>query len=591
MYELYKEVPVTDDVNSATEAEKVTDATFSYSGNDNSTATLEYTIPGTACEVYILHEGCYNDEFCAGVASVTGASSGVLGSTVAQTPSNNDDDYNDDGFGDINSQWYVAWGIFIAYFFGALLLCLTLDLSGCLDGVARKIGDTAHDTFVKYHYNSQKFLSQKKNHGITSDFISSKYSEKREIKTGPCSCHPDVNYTPEFFARLLEAKFYFGAKGVWFPDGLKIFNPLRCASYSFPIGMVEDYVFFLCNNHTVLSMFMCTRGHPFSRSSKRIAFFGQNCFAFFIAKLLKVLFANDQIAISLLSTFVVAPLSLLVNKFFYALLVCPCVSMNTRNNRDGGFYGPYYSCCRCIVDCGKAIAYPAALFGLGFLVFVALFTSTNKQAAMQIARYAYAVNVEAAVINLATCAMSFWSGRATYKFKVYGHSAYEVGSWFKEYLEAWDEKQETVPHIVTENQRLLSCIPEKYLSVTVYRTTGEFGQGQGQSGDLKKDIEMGGTPHSPAPPDEVIAFVVSPSTSQENITAKPGEESPLKPMPTAGEGGMQIVGSEGAATSGENGSNLYISLPGSDQQPQQQQAPVVAVKKTWFGGTNKVTPV
>lgn len=93
---------------------------------------------------------------------------------------------------------------------------------------------------------------------------------------------------------LLDGKSYYGITDFIFPNGdvhtpyfLQFFS-CHCipSIITFPPGMLEDSIYYLCNNHIILSQFMSSRGHPYSRGTKRMAFFAQNCLLFFIQVLI-----------------------------------------------------------------------------------------------------------------------------------------------------------------------------------------------------------------------------------------------------------------------------------------------------------------
>lgn len=70
-------------------------------------------------------------------------------------------------------------------------------------------------------------------------------------------CFPDTS----FKSILIDSNInYFGIPDVLFPGG-RMFGGLI---HSNP-GLMEDFLFYLFNNHSVLGMFMSTRGNPFSR--------------------------------------------------------------------------------------------------------------------------------------------------------------------------------------------------------------------------------------------------------------------------------------------------------------------------------------
>ena len=102
-----------------------------------------------------------------------------------------------------------------------------------------------------------------------------------------------------------------------------------------------DLFFYLCNNNVILSMFVTTRAHPFTRTYCRVGFLVQHSVGFFFAAILSLLIAVPENR-SLASVLFVSPISkspsflkdmfffiwnvyllflgLLINKFYYVLV-------------------------------------------------------------------------------------------------------------------------------------------------------------------------------------------------------------------------------------------------------------------------------
>lgn len=172
-------------------------------------------------------------------------------------------------------------------------------------------------------------------------------------------------------------------------------------------------------------MVMSTKGNPFTRAERRVAFFAQNTFALFCQVLIKVV-ATDPTDVLLINILFVSPISILFNRTFYYLLACPCL---VKYEKDDA----HKSCCvRLLMFLGAVVIVPATLFALSLLIFCALFSGKHFHAAERtIGNYAWSVHVIAAIQELIFTTLLFFSGKQTSIVKVCGVEVFSVGKWYQ----------------------------------------------------------------------------------------------------------------------------------------------------------------
>jgi hypothetical protein len=154
----------------------------------------------------------------------------------------------------------AAFGYFILFFLGIILLSWIIDISHVLDPVSKRLSDSAN-----HNYCVEK--------GIVPSHTA--HSTRK-----CCGCEEHIeNYEPEFFNRLSSFKSYFACSDLIFPGGLKCL----CGLISFPPGMVEDFMLYQFNNASFLAMIFATHGNSRSRDNYRLIFFSYNTLAFMFA--------------------------------------------------------------------------------------------------------------------------------------------------------------------------------------------------------------------------------------------------------------------------------------------------------------------
>lgn len=167
----------------------------------------------------------------------------------------------------------------------------------------------------------------------------------------------------------------------------------------------------MMNNHSILSMFLTTKGHPYTRAEKRSTFFCQNCIALSFSVFIDALQLDDNASLYM-NIFVVSPVMVLVTLQLYYLLACPC--LRSCNERGG--------CAACFASCVESIGWlllaPICCGCLAFLFSAAIVNrGAVLSAGYRIASYAYSVHVVSATQEAVLSMMHFLTGR--YHVKLY----------------------------------------------------------------------------------------------------------------------------------------------------------------------------
>lgn len=120
---------------------------------------------------------------------------------------------------------------------------------------------------------------------------------------------------------LDEEVSFMGCEGVIYPEGIT-FNMLLF-NWHFPCGCFEDFFFTIGNNHTILQMFLSTKGHSYSRYNRKVSYFFLSSVLFIISYLIDRKFSDPTTRI-IFKAGGLAPLLKLSAYVFRIFLTCPC---------------------------------------------------------------------------------------------------------------------------------------------------------------------------------------------------------------------------------------------------------------------------
>lgn len=210
-------------------------------------------------------------------------------------------------------------------------------------------------------------------------------------------------------------------------------------------GALEDFLFYLFNNHTLLSCICALKRSIFSRNKRRIAFTMENSLAFFLVAFNTSLITvgmSNSLAV-LINLFIISPTCTLYNALFHDLLMCPCIQEPEFRKRNPKATE--------LLECmALAVAYPLMILGLLLLVLAAIFSVAPNRAGI-LATYVVQVQLYGAVIQLLKAVLHFitadfhlavhfgfdWLNDTLAKFnpRLDGYGSFtliETGGWFIE---------------------------------------------------------------------------------------------------------------------------------------------------------------
>jgi len=290
----------------------------------------------------------------------------------------------------------VNWGIYLGYFIGVSLLFFIIDKSRIFEKYVVLLADAA--------------AGQTLNEGPP------------DLKCAFCRCeYPNQRYVTNFYESLAQRECYYGARPIWFQKGLNL------CFIRLPISMCEDYIFFLLNHNTFLSMAFTVLGSKFSRAAKRFCFFAQSCVTFLLST--AFYYTTSNIGHIMISVFLIAPITFLVNRFFYYLMACPCLGIISNSGRY-------------MRTCGSICGYPFAVIFIIFLLVSSTITVRHEDdSSRYIADYAWQVHIVASGYDLLLTSLQF-IGQKALLVKA-GKIEYVInGKWYTEKL-----KKESVPMV------------------------------------------------------------------------------------------------------------------------------------------------
>jgi hypothetical protein len=159
--------------------------------------------------------------------------------------------------------------------------------------------------------------------------------EKRStsINIGLWGVHESTyHYSDLFYSYIQQGRrCYFGCDGLIFPKGLRL--GVWRFRFTLTPGIFEDYLVYVCNNHTIISCVYSIKGGTFSRAARKIVWLCQHVFAFtlvsFTTEILSYFDAPPNAA-PLFNIFVVTPVSVLLNKTFMTIYTSDYVRQRGR---------------------------------------------------------------------------------------------------------------------------------------------------------------------------------------------------------------------------------------------------------------------
>ena len=163
-------------------------------------------------------------------------------------------------------------------------------------------------------------------------------------------------------------------------------------------GVMEDFLLFLFNHHTVLSCVAVTKAVSFNRSKRRMAFVLQNSFTFFLAtfNVSLAFFGFPRALTSFINLVGLAPLCLMLNTVTVSLL------KSKRFKYDGSRNISH----KIREAVGVVVVLCAILVIAGMLVLASMFTASSSHAGV-LAVYFFEVQLYSFCLNFVSISLGF----------------------------------------------------------------------------------------------------------------------------------------------------------------------------------------
>ena len=125
-----------------------------------------------------------------------------------------------------------------------------------------------------------------------------------------------MSFTPAYFRYLHNKRTLLMADPYLYPHGIE--SRVCCTDVMIPMGIIEDYILFMCNNHQIFSCIFGINDSSDSRSSRRLIYCTQNIISFFISAFTGSIFNYFEFGVivsQVFDTLVISPISLAVADF------------------------------------------------------------------------------------------------------------------------------------------------------------------------------------------------------------------------------------------------------------------------------------
>ncbi len=134
----------------------------------------------------------------------------------------------------------------------------------------------------------------------------------------------DTGYSDGFYAYIDQRRTYIGCEPLLYPDGvMHLCNHVLVRTEK---GVLEDFVLFLCNNHSMLNCVFAVDGAPVDRLANKVIYICQNCIAFFMSaisgSIIQYCRAPSEANI-VFDVIVTTPATIIIAKLIKALYSCP----------------------------------------------------------------------------------------------------------------------------------------------------------------------------------------------------------------------------------------------------------------------------
>ncbi len=316
---------------------------------------------------------------------------------------------------------------YVGYFFGFFLVLFLLDKSKYGKGYTDALHESAYNSNTHKPVEASKILlgltSQeqqslfvknilRKNQLLLdvaeiellrdSSLVKSNQADAESKAVSEDSKKP--RYSEVFYAYISAKCTLFNSAPILYAEGLKfrLFNE----QYELPVGMFEDFVIFLCNNHPLFSCIYACKGSPLSRQGHRFVYILQTSIAFFLRSVSSGIigfFGLPTSAVTpIFSILVITPLTVAAGALIKTVYTCSPLKNNMK------IYLKYPNIEYKLKIIAKFVILPLFVFGtVGLLVLAAIY-STGKNQALIIFEFFLTVQVPAIFLELVYTLLAYY---------------------------------------------------------------------------------------------------------------------------------------------------------------------------------------
>jgi len=211
-------------------------------------------------------------------------------------------------------------------------------------------------------------------------------------------------YSEVFYAYISAKCTLFNSAPILHEEGLKfrLFNE----QYELPVGMVEDFVIFLCNNHPLFSCIYACKGSPLSRQGHRFVYILQTSIAFFLRSVSSGIigfFGLPTSAVTpIFSILVITPLTVAAGALIKTVYTCSPLKNNMK------IYLKYPNIEYKLKIIAKFVILPLFVFGIVGLLVLAAIYSTGRNQALIIFEFFLTVQLPAIFLELVYTLLAYY---------------------------------------------------------------------------------------------------------------------------------------------------------------------------------------
>jgi hypothetical protein len=231
----------------------------------------------------------------------------------------------------------ASFGYAILYFLIIFIVLTLLNVLGLFNSIVEKIETDCYDNWLKEEEkdDNKKETSLKK---TITQWIKRNVVNYKLEKMGDVEGQKKTGY----LQKLAQGESYYcGSNGTYFKNGItihpwKIFcmcccNCCDCCAIRIPCGLLEDALFYIMNNHGLISTFCASNDHPYTRNERNFAFFALGCLTYFGVSVVSS-FNFNSVESNSWDILCIGFLNFFLTNSFQILFACSCLFSSSKKS-------------------------------------------------------------------------------------------------------------------------------------------------------------------------------------------------------------------------------------------------------------------